>query len=89
MASVSDYRGTSQIINRNVIMNNTALNNSATMSYAKVAQQTVFPRKEQAIVLDAAEGTSIHDHTSPLVKLSIQGILDSYLEYLLVEYAST
>ena len=35
----------------------------STSSYAQIAQQTQFPTREQAIVLDSIEGILIQDYT--------------------------
>ena len=42
----------------------------STSSYAQVAQQTQFPTREQAIVLDSVEGISIQEYTVAIGKIT-------------------
>lgn len=46
---------------------NVSTDNSSTMSqsisYARIASQTVFPKKEQAIVIESIEGIPVHEYT--------------------------
>ena len=42
----------------------------STSSYAQIAQQTQFPTREQAIVLDSVEGISIQEYTVAIGKIT-------------------
>ncbi|KAK2577810.1 hypothetical protein KPH14_012693 [Odynerus spinipes] len=52
-----------------LIMNTPSQKPSPAMSYARIAQQTLFPTREQAIVLDSAEGITIQEYTIAIGKL--------------------
>lgn len=59
--SSSDYRSTQQTTTNE--LPNITEKMTAKVSYAQITQQTTFPTKEQAIVLDAIDGITIKEYT--------------------------
>lgn len=59
--SSSDYRSTQQTTTND--LPNITEKMTAKVSYAQITQQTTYPTKEQAIVLDAIDGITIKEYT--------------------------